>query len=114
MAEARPGRPSVYLTVFHPSSAFPHDMAVRQFVSSARVMVAREAVPPQPASLSHLRPRDRTAAAHSLGAAATTAAGIWLSLQTRVPLWAAGEALLALGLVQWFVLLHESGHGTLF
>ncbi len=32
----------------------------------------------------------------------------------RLWVWAASQGLLALALVQWFVLLHEAGHGTLF
>jgi len=47
-------------------------------------------------------------------ALAGTTGGVALSaLDGWVP-WAAGQALLALMLVQWFVILHECGHDTLF
>jgi fatty acid desaturase len=48
------------------------------------------------------------------GVAATTAVGIALTLQARLVPWAAGQLILALALVQWFVVLHECGHDTLF
>ena len=40
--------------------------------------------------------------------------GLWLSVQEGVGPWAAGQVLLSLCLVQWFVVLHECGHRTLF
>jgi fatty acid desaturase len=48
------------------------------------------------------------------GVAAATALGIALALQPRLFLWAAGQLVLAFALVQWFVVLHECGHDTLF
>jgi fatty acid desaturase len=48
------------------------------------------------------------------GVAAATALGIALALQPRLLPWAAGQLVLALALVQWFVVLHECGHDTLF
>lgn len=47
-------------------------------------------------------------------AVAGTAAGIALSLLDSWVAWIAGQVLLALMLVQWFVILHECGHDTLF
>jgi fatty acid desaturase len=43
-----------------------------------------------------------------------TVGAIWLSLQASIWWWAAGQILLALALVQWFAVLHECGHETLF
>jgi fatty acid desaturase len=43
-----------------------------------------------------------------------TIAGFWLASQPALGAWLAGEGLLALAFVQWFVLLHECGHETLF
>ena len=69
---------------------------------------------PRPAELVHLRPTD-SAGLRVMGLAlAGTAAGIALSSADGWLLWAAGQALLGLMLVQWFVILHECGHDTLF
>lgn len=43
-----------------------------------------------------------------------TAAGVALSTLGGWIAWAAGQILLSLVLVQWFVILHECGHETLF
>lgn len=43
-----------------------------------------------------------------------TAAALALSLRGSVWLWLAGQALLGLALVQWFIVLHEAGHLGLF
>jgi omega-6 fatty acid desaturase (delta-12 desaturase) len=47
------------------------------------------------------------------GIASITAAGLALSRFTGA-VWLTGEILLAIALVQWFILLHECGHETLF
>jgi fatty acid desaturase len=70
--------------------------------------------PPQPATLRHLRATD-AAGARFVGAnGALTAAGVWLSLHVSQVTWAIGQTLLGLAMVEWFVLLHECGHHTLF
>jgi fatty acid desaturase len=43
-----------------------------------------------------------------------TAAGLWLSASGPALAWGIGQLLLALAMVEWFVLLHECGHNTLF
>ncbi|MEZ4434744.1 MAG: fatty acid desaturase [bacterium] len=48
------------------------------------------------------------------GFAATTALGITLSLAGPWWLWLPGQLILAVALIQWFVLLHEAGHSRLF
>jgi omega-6 fatty acid desaturase (delta-12 desaturase) len=45
---------------------------------------------------------------------ALTLAGVWLSLRPALVPWIAGQILTAAALLQWFVLLHECGHDTLF
>lgn len=45
---------------------------------------------------------------------AGTAGGLALSTADTWPAWALGQALVGLMLVQWFVILHECGHDTLF
>lgn len=69
---------------------------------------------PHPADLIHLRPTDGAGIRVVLLALAGTAAGIALSLLDCWLMWAAGQLLLAVMLVQWFVILHECGHDTLF
>jgi omega-6 fatty acid desaturase (delta-12 desaturase) len=69
---------------------------------------------PRPGSLLHLRARDRAGWAATLGVAALFATGLWLALQDAWWIWAAGQLVLALSFLQWFVLLHEAGHNTLF
>ncbi len=71
-------------------------------------------VRPRPAELQHLRPSDLAGALAVAGVGLTTAAGIALAVQPGIFLWAAGQIVLALALVQWFVVLHECGHDTLF
>jgi acyl-lipid omega-6 desaturase (Delta-12 desaturase) len=69
---------------------------------------------PTPADLIHLRPDDRSGMFVVVAALAGTAAAIALSLLDNWAWWAAGQLLLGLMLVQWFVILHECGHDTLF
>jgi hypothetical protein len=45
---------------------------------------------------------------------AGTIAGLWLSSIDALLPWFVGQIILAAALVQWFVVLHECGHGTLF
>ncbi len=70
--------------------------------------------PPPPAALSRLRPTDAAGAIVALSCTAITASAVALSLSSRWWVWAAGQLVLALALVQWFALLHECGHETLF
>ena len=69
---------------------------------------------PIPRHLAHLRPDDRAGLRVLVFAATSTAGAIWLSVAGGWTLWLAGQAWLAIALVQWFVLLHECGHDTLF
>ena len=78
------------------------------------VTTRTEAAPPRPAALAHLRPTDASGALVVALAVLGTAAGIALSLMDGWGLWLAGQAVLALMFVQWFVILHECGHDTLF
>jgi fatty acid desaturase len=71
-------------------------------------------VRPDPSSLAHLRPRNRTGACATAGPLASTLAGVALSLAGPWYAWVAGQLILALALLQWFVILHEAGHRTLF
>src|SRR5688500_1655662 len=76
--------------------------------------MARADAAPYPADLIHLRPTD-AAGLRVIGvAAAGTALGFLLSFAGGFGLWICGQVLLAIMLVQWFVILHECGHDTLF
>jgi fatty acid desaturase len=61
-----------------------------------------------------LRPRNAAGAFATAGTLALTAAGVALSLAGPWYAWVAGQLVLALALLQWFVVLHEAGHRTLF
>ena len=72
------------------------------------------AVVPLPVDVAHLRPRDAMGLAYILNALLLTSASVVLTTRPELVSWAAGQLLLALALVAWFVLLHECGHGILF
>src|SRR5690349_13427466 len=61
-----------------------------------------------------LGPRDGVGLLIVFGFSAVTGLALYLSSLPSVAAWLAGQALLSMALVQWFVLLHEAGHGTLF
>lgn len=70
--------------------------------------------PPTAHELSDLRPRNSMGALYFSLAALLTGTGVWLSLHNSLPVWGAGQFVLATALLQWFILLHEAGHRTLF
>lgn len=82
---------------------------------------------PTVASVRHLKPRDLTGALYTALCLSLTFGGLALTQLGRLvpelpPLpqlwlggsWVLGQLLIAFGLLQWFVLLHECGHGVLF
>lgn len=69
---------------------------------------------PSPAHLTHLRPSDGAGARVVVTAIGGTVLALVLSFAGGAGMWIAGQGLLALMLVQWFVILHECGHDTLF
>jgi hypothetical protein len=64
--------------------------------------------------LSNLKPRNSKGALYFLLSTALTVTGIWLSLFNSIFVWAVGQIILAVALLQWFIILHEAGHRTLF
>ncbi|MEP6733397.1 MAG: fatty acid desaturase [bacterium] len=72
------------------------------------------AAAPRPAELVHLRATDRAGAWIAGQCIALTTLALYLSAQPHWALWLWGQALLAIAMVQWFALLHECGHETLF
>jgi acyl-lipid omega-6 desaturase (Delta-12 desaturase) len=74
----------------------------------------RSSTAPAPAALVHLRPSNTAGVTLISVCGAVTIIALWLSSQASAWLWLAGQLLLALSLVQWFAILHECGHETLF
>jgi fatty acid desaturase len=74
----------------------------------------RRGAPPPPASLQHLTASDAKGLAFTAATAVVTGTGLALSIGGGVPSWVLGQTLLGFAFVQWFVLLHECGHRTLF
>jgi acyl-lipid omega-6 desaturase (Delta-12 desaturase) len=77
-------------------------------------MQPRSTGAPTPSDLTHLRPSNGLGTAVLGCAGGLTAASIVLSTRPQWWLWLTGQVLLALSLVQWFAILHEAGHETLF
>jgi omega-6 fatty acid desaturase (delta-12 desaturase) len=61
-----------------------------------------------------LTPSDRVGAWLVARISLTTALGLALAAAPSPAGWLAGELILAVALLQWFILLHECGHHTLF
>ena len=70
--------------------------------------------PPKPSELAHLRPSNVAGALCVGECVAITVIGFWLSLNGSLWIWAVGQIVLALSFVQWFAVLHECGHETMF
>jgi fatty acid desaturase len=70
--------------------------------------------PPSPSKLTHLKATDAAGLAFAGSALALSAGGIWLSSRDAIWWWTAGQIVFSIALLQWFVLLHECGHQTLF
>jgi omega-6 fatty acid desaturase (delta-12 desaturase) len=69
---------------------------------------------PSPVAIGRLRSSNWAGCVLFTSAALLTAVGVALSLQPNWLLWLLGQAVFAFTLLQWFALLHECGHGTLF
>lgn len=67
-----------------------------------------------PGRYKHLAPTNAMGALITTGFLAITALGLFLSALPQWWCWAIGQGVLAVALVQWFVLIHEAGHNTLF
>lgn len=65
-------------------------------------------------SCDNLHPSDVVGAMFLAIAIGATFLGLWLSGSDTVLSWLAGQAILAVALLQWLILLHEAGHLSLF
>jgi fatty acid desaturase len=70
--------------------------------------------PPDASELSNLKPRNSRGVQYLFLTTVLSFAGIWLSLFDSIFVWGTGQGILAVALLQWFILLHEAGHRTLF
>ena len=70
--------------------------------------------PPSISQVSHLKPRNLTGFLFVALCGGLTGLSIALSISKEPIIWFVGQLLLAFALLQWFVLLHEAGHKTLF
>src|SRR5690349_17542138 len=77
-------------------------------------LMDRHTTPPSPATLTHLRASNHVGTIYVGVAIGATVVGGWLSLQPAIGAWALGQVVLAACFVEWFVILHECGHGTMF
>ena len=69
---------------------------------------------PNPSALVHLRPTNARGALAAALVTISTGVGIALSSTEWLPAWLMGQVVLGAAFVQWFVILHECGHETLF
>ena len=69
---------------------------------------------PPPAALGHLRASNQIGWRFFALAVVLSVTGTALASGEHLGWWAVGQGLLALAFVEWFVLLHECGHATLF
>ena len=69
---------------------------------------------PSLTQLTHLQPRDLAGCLAVGIVIAVSALGLGLSLSDEWLAWLLGQLVLALAFLQWFVILHEAGHKTLF
>ena len=69
---------------------------------------------PDVQSLRYLRPRTSVGIIYFTAVSLTTVVAAWCALTLNLAGWLCGQALFALVFLQWFVMLHEAGHQTLF
>lgn len=76
---------------------------------------AKTPAEPAPSELiERLKPSNLAGFSYLLLATGLTALAIWLSLHGAWLSWGAGQLLLAVTMIQWWAILHEAGHKTLF
>ena len=106
---ASPSVPSIPSTSIVPSA--PEGVLTE---ASARARSAAVRSAPTAREVAHLRATDAAGALRVAWTVACTSAGILLSTFASRWAWASGQLVLSVAMVQWFCLLHEAGHHTLF
>lgn len=93
-------------------------VAQRTFLESASTRCQNSPAarhhPLGPATLAKFRPSDLIGAAYVTWCGGLTTLALWLCAADHWFAWAIGQGILALALLLWFVILHETGHRTLF
>lgn len=77
-------------------------------------MIFTDTPPPSPGAVAHLKPTNASGLAWFACAGTLSVAGLSLATRRDWLPWIAGQLVLAFAFLQWFVLLHECGHRTLF
>ena len=67
-----------------------------------------------PVDLNTLQPTNRLGMLYFIHAMLMTITSISLSLSSNLWLWLLGQLLLSITFIQWFAILHEAGHKTMF
>lgn len=75
---------------------------------------ARASGAPPISQYSHLRANDFRGTMILASNLCVTGIAMGLSTFGHIALWVSGQVMLALAMLQWFVLIHEAGHKTLF
>jgi omega-6 fatty acid desaturase (delta-12 desaturase) len=70
--------------------------------------------PPSTLLLTHLKPRNGTGFWYLAWIGGLTSLALVLSSQSAWMIWLLGQLLLSIALLQWFAVLHEAGHNSLF
>ena len=65
-------------------------------------------------TVEQLRPSNLVGGFYLLVAALLTTLSVALALSAHTWIWLAGQFGLAVAMIQWFAILHEAGHKTLF
>jgi fatty acid desaturase len=75
---------------------------------------SRSSSPPTAAQLIHLKPSNSAGTLLIASCVGLTSIALVLSTRTATWIWLIGQVFLAVALIQWFAVLHECGHETLF
>jgi fatty acid desaturase len=89
-------------------------MNISNAAPTLSVPLASQTPAPPGADLAHLRPSNLIGSCIVGSAGGLTTLAVFLAAQPELGYWLLGQFLLAAALVQWFALLHEAGHRTLF
>ena len=83
------------------------------WICHSRPKISATSAPPI-SQFKSLKPSDLIGAMFVMGCSVATGVAIYLSTVDHWLIWLLGQTLLAFAMLQWFVLIHEAGHKTLF
>ncbi len=90
-------------------TAYQSQNSTRQNSASTAIIAEKH-----PVDLNTLRPRNGIGTFYFICALSLTTVSITLSLSSNTWLWLFGQVLLSITFIQWFAILHEAGHKTMF